>query len=135
MILVARRRRAVLNSFVPGLSRLLESPASAASLTQTLQTDGGWVWPVSWAPDGKSIHYVTNGRETSNDIWVLPVDGGMPYPFQQTAASENWAAFSPDGKWVAYSSTASSDIPTSHPPPLSLEVRVTHRASFCHLSP
>ena len=104
-------RRVVLNSFVPGRSRLLESPASGASLTQTLQTDGGGVWPVSWAPDGKSILYVTNGRETSNDIWVLPVDGGMPYPFQQTPASENWAAFSPDGKWVAYSSTASSDIP------------------------
>ena len=69
------------------------------------------MWPVSWAPDGTSILYVTNGRETSNDIWVLPLDGGMPYPFQQTPASENWAAFSPDGKWVAYSSTASSDIP------------------------
>ena len=80
-------------------------------MTETLQTDGGGVWPVSWSPDGKSILYVTNSRETSNDIWVLPVGGGMPYPFQQTPASENWAAFSPDGKWVAYSSTASSDMP------------------------
>ena len=104
-------RRVALNSFAPGRSRLLESPAAAASLTQTLQTDGGGVWPVSWSPDGKSILYVTNGRDTSNDIWVLPVGGGMPYPFQQTPASENWAAFSPDGKWVAYSSTASSDLP------------------------
>jgi Tol biopolymer transport system component len=104
-------RRVALNSFAPGRSRLLESPAAAASLTQTLQTDGGGVWPVSWSPDGKSILYVTNGRDTSNDIWVLPVGGGMPYPFQQTPASENWAAFSPDGKWVAYSSTASSDVP------------------------
>ena len=104
-------RRVALNSFVPGRSRLLESPASAAALTETLQADGGGVWPVSWSPDGTSILYVTNSRETGNDIWVLPVGGGKPYPFQQTPASENWAAFSPDGKWVAFSSTASSDIP------------------------
>ncbi len=104
-------RRVALNSFVPGRSRLLESPVGAASLTETLQTDGGGVWPVSWSPDGKSILYVTNSRETSNDIWVLPLGGGKPYPFQQTPASENWAAFSPDGRWVAYSSTASSDVP------------------------
>ena len=104
-------RRVAFNSFVPGRSRLLESPSAAAALTQTLQTDGGGVWPVSWSPDGRFILYVTNTAETSNDIWVLPVGGGMPYPFQQTRASENWAAFSPDGKWVAYSSTASSDVP------------------------
>jgi Tol biopolymer transport system component len=104
-------RRVALNSFVPGRSRLLESPAASAAPTETLQTDGGGVWPVSWSPDGKSILYVTNSRETSNDVWVLPVGGGTPYPFLQTAASENWAAFSPDGKFVAYSSTASSDVP------------------------
>jgi Tol biopolymer transport system component len=104
-------RRVAMNSFVPGRSRLLESPAAAAAPVETLQTDGGGVWPVSWSPDGKSILYVTNGRDTSNDIWVLPVGGGKPYPFQQTPASENWAAFSPDGRFVAYSSTASSDVP------------------------
>lgn len=104
-------RRVALNSFTPGRSRLLESPAASAAPTETLQIDGGGVWPVSWSPDGKFILYVTNSRETSNDVWVLPVGGGMPYPFLQTEASENWAAFSPDGKWVAYSSTASSDVP------------------------
>jgi Tol biopolymer transport system component len=104
-------RRVALNSFAPGRSRLLESPAAAAAPVETFETDGGGVWPVSWSPDGKSILYVTNSRGTSNDIWVLPVGGGKPYPFQQTAASENWAAFSPDGRFVAYSSTASSDVP------------------------
>ena len=104
-------RRVVLNSFIPGRSRLLESPVASATPTEALQTDGGGVWPVSWSPDGKFILYVINSRETSNDVWVLPVGGGSPYPFLQTPASENWAAFSPDGKWVAYSSTASSDVP------------------------
>src|SRR4026209_629822 len=33
-----------------------------------------------------------------------------PYPYRQTEASENWAAFYPDGKWVAYSSTDTGTI-------------------------
>ncbi len=63
-------------------------------------------WPVSWSRDGRFVLYVTNSRTTSNDIWVLPLTGDRkPYPYLRTDASENWAAFSPDGKWVAYSST------------------------------
>ncbi len=61
-------------------------------------------WPVSWSPDGKDLLVVTNTEETGNDIWVMPMSGGRkPYPFLNTSAQENWAAFSPNGKWVAYS--------------------------------
>jgi Tol biopolymer transport system component len=61
-------------------------------------------WPVSWSPDGKDVLVVTNTTETGNDIWVMPMTGGRkPYPFLNTKAQENWAAFSPNGKWVAYS--------------------------------
>ena len=35
-----------------------------------------------------------------------------PYPYLQTEASENWAAFSPDGKWVVFSALDSN---TGHP--------------------
>lgn len=61
-------------------------------------------WPVSWSPDGKDILVVTNTKENDNNIWVLPMtDGRKPYPFLKSAAQENWAAFSPNGKWVAFS--------------------------------
>jgi Tol biopolymer transport system component len=61
-------------------------------------------WPVSWSPDGKDILVVTNTQETGNDIWVLPLaDGRKPYPFLKSEAQENWAAFSPNGQWVAFS--------------------------------
>ena len=70
--------------------------------------DGVAKWPVSWSRDGRFVLYVTNSRTTSNDIWVLPLTGDrQPYPYLRTEASENWAAFSPDGKWVAFSSTES----------------------------
>ena len=70
-----------------------------------LATDEGrGQWPVSWSPDGKNVLVVTNTVETGNDIWVLPLDKNpKPYPFLNSAAQENWAAFSPDGKWVAFS--------------------------------
>jgi dipeptidyl aminopeptidase/acylaminoacyl peptidase len=61
-------------------------------------------WPVSWSPDGKNLLVVTNTADTGNDIWVLPLaKNAKPYPFLATAAQENWAAFSPNGKWVAFS--------------------------------
>jgi Tol biopolymer transport system component len=66
--------------------------------------DGRGQWPVSWSPDGKNLLVVTNTAETGNDIWVLPLGkNGKPYPFLASDAQENWAAFSPNGKWVAFS--------------------------------
>ncbi len=63
-------------------------------------------WPVSWSPDGKNLLVVTNAQGTGNDIWVLPLGpNGTPYQFVASRAQENWAAFSPNGKWVAFSYT------------------------------
>ena len=73
-----------------------------------LVADDDGKWPVSWSADGKYILYVTSSPGTANDIWVLPLAGDRkPYPFLKTESQENWAAFSPNGKWVAYSSTES----------------------------
>jgi Tol biopolymer transport system component len=100
--------RVLHNSFTRERLALLEGPWSDASRgTQVLGGNEG-KWPVSWSPDGRYVLYVTNNDRTSNDIWVLLRDGtGAPYPYLHTAASENWAAFSPDGRWVAFSATDS----------------------------
>jgi dipeptidyl aminopeptidase/acylaminoacyl peptidase len=50
---------------------------------------------------------------TGSDIWLLPIDladphrpvPGDPRPVLRSAASENSPAFSPDGRWLAYSSS------------------------------
>ena len=66
--------------------------------------EGRGQWPVSWSSDGKNLLVVTNTQETGNDIWVLPLGReSKPYPFLNSTAQENWAAFSPNGKWVAFS--------------------------------
>jgi dipeptidyl aminopeptidase/acylaminoacyl peptidase len=98
--------RVALNSFTTRRLALLQAPANDAARATPLLDDPVGKWPVSWSPDGRNILYVTSGTRTGNDIWVLPLSGDQqPYPFAATEASENWATFSPDGHFVAFSST------------------------------
>ena len=46
--------------------------------------------------------------ETGDDIWSMPLDGAAKAaPFVATAFEERYAQFSPDGRWVAYTSNES----------------------------
>jgi eukaryotic-like serine/threonine-protein kinase len=68
--------------------------------------------PTSWSRDGKFILFESNDPKTSTDIWVLPLDGSKveslkPFVFLKTEFSEQMAEFSPDGRWVAYTSAQS----------------------------
>jgi len=61
-----------------------------------------------WSRDGKWILYMVQGAETHRDLWYVSVtDKGEPRQFLQTKAQETCGQFSPDGKWVAYSSDES----------------------------
>jgi len=106
-------RRVAFNAFSAdhlGLYQMTVDGAQRTAAREALLTADEGVWPVSWSPDGRNILFVRNAESTGNDIWVLPLAGDRkPYPFLQTRAAENWAAFSPNGKWIAYSSTESGD--------------------------
>ncbi len=65
-------------------------------------------YALDWTPDGKFIIYREYGANTRNDLMVLPMVGDRtPRVFLQTPFAETEARFSPDGKWVAYSSDES----------------------------
>jgi Tol biopolymer transport system component len=96
----------VFNMFGGGRAELRRIASDGRGEAETLLTDQVGIWPVSWSSDGRYILYVRNSPTTGNDIWVLPLAGDRkPYPLLQTNAAENWAAFSPDAKWIAYSAT------------------------------
>jgi Tol biopolymer transport system component len=96
--------RVLLNSFSRDRLSLLQTSAAGTTDSVPLLVGDEGKWPVSWSPDGRFVLYVTSSDRTGNDIWVMPLDNaGAPYPFLRTEASENWATFSPDGRWVAFS--------------------------------
>ncbi len=73
--------------------------------------DGSHLWPLDWSPDGR---YLIFGRgqavtRTAGDLLVLPVDppGDPVVLVGTTSFNEDWARFSPDGRWIAYNSTES----------------------------
>ncbi len=64
------------------------------------------------SPDGHTMALVREGKNTMRDIWLVPLQGegetltaGIPQPFLNGPADEINPAFSPDGKWLAYSSS------------------------------
>lgn len=63
------------------------------------------------SPDGSVLAFEEPqpGADSTaaTDVWLLPLDGGGPFPLLQTDARESDARFSPDGNLIAYASDAS----------------------------
>ena len=74
--------------------------------------EGRTVRPLSFSSDGHHLIYSENSSGLP-DLWILPFDSaaldhpkpGKPEPFLRTPFVDVDAAFSPDGRWIAYSST------------------------------
>jgi hypothetical protein len=63
------------------------------------------MWPTSWSPDARFILFVRGPTTSIQEVWVLPLVGDRkPRLLVQNAFD---GQFSPDGRWVAYSSAES----------------------------
>ena len=62
-----------------------------------------------WSADGRFLLYQESVNDPAapagSDLWILPLAGDRkPFPYLQTPSRENAGQFSPDGKWIAYTS-------------------------------
>ena len=69
-------------------------------------------YPWSFTPDGKRLAFMEVNPEAAYDLWTVTLqsDGaglraGKPESFLQTPFDERHPSLSPDGRWMAYSST------------------------------
>jgi len=72
---------------------------------QNLSTFDVEVFPSDWSFDGKYLAYTAISQDTSEDVWLLAMTGARtPAPLLQSPFAERHAQFSPDGRWVAFTS-------------------------------
>ena len=64
-------------------------------------------YPISWLPDGSVLAFTEVHPETGNDIWLLSLPDRTAQPLAATTADERGPMFSPDGRWLAYTSDES----------------------------
>jgi eukaryotic-like serine/threonine-protein kinase len=84
-------------------------PSGGGGKEQELVKSSGMVFfPDDWSPDGQHIIYETYGNNSNADLWVVPTQGNpTPVNYLQTRFNETHAHFSPDGKFISYSSDES----------------------------
>jgi hypothetical protein len=92
------------------LSSLAFKNSSGAEKEELIPKTGRSEWPCDWSPDGGSVMYTrVNPKTGVLDLWVLSGLGGNPAnrksaPYLDTQFNTTQCQFSPDGRWVAYTS-------------------------------
>jgi Tol biopolymer transport system component len=60
--------------------------------------------PTDWSRDGRYLFFNSISEGTKYDVWGVSTADRHAGPILDTVSSEQYAALSPDGKWLAYNS-------------------------------
>jgi Tol biopolymer transport system component len=102
-------------SLSPAAASIRWIRADGAGEAQPLLEGQDRVNPYSFSPDGKRLAFAEQSVDTGSDLWTLPLEvsdpdhpkPGKPELFLRTRFDEREPAFSPDGRWIAYTSNES----------------------------
>jgi Tol biopolymer transport system component len=103
--------RVVFRSSRNGDFDLFEKSASGAGEEQPLLMTSQSKSPLDWSRDGRVLLYAVQDDKTGSDLWALPLTGERkPFVVVQTNFDEMQGQFSPDGRWLAYTSNESGQF-------------------------
>lgn len=93
-------------------------PVDGTGGAQRLTESRNMQTPSSWHPNGRSLVFEEQNAQTVSDLMILPLESeqaagfkpGKPTVFLNSLRLEGEAAFSPDGRWLAYVSNDSGRL-------------------------
>ncbi len=98
----------VFSSDREGTPDLYEKAATGQGEEKTILKNDESKFACDWSKDGRYIAYMSQGKKTAWDVWVLPTFGDRkPIPAVVGPFLELDPRFSPDGRFLAYQSNES----------------------------
>ena len=85
-----------------GYRNLFWKAADGSDDEERLTTSEDVQTPRSWTPDAQYLAFASG-----SDLWVWSAADRQPHAYLKTPSPETSPAFSPDGRWLAYSSSES----------------------------
>jgi hypothetical protein len=92
-----------------GYNSIYKKDANGSLEAEMIHEAEGEEYPTSWSPDGQHVAYaVWSSDSSTGKQWVLPLSGdGQAAPLFGSDFEEVQAQFSPDGRWISYTSNES----------------------------
>jgi Tol biopolymer transport system component len=115
---------------------LFVKSATAASKEELLLDSAEVKRPWSWSGDGRFLAYMQQDVQLTKDkfdIWILPMSGDRkPFAFLQSDYEKDAPVFSPNGRWIAYSSEESgaAEIYVASFPDGATKLQVSNHGGF-----
>lgn len=102
-------RRVAFDWVGKGVPNIYWQPIDGSEPMERLTRSENIQWPSSWSPDGRALAFLEADAtiDAGYDIHVLQLADRRVTPFLKTRFNEFNPFFSPDGRWLAYTSDES----------------------------
>ena len=98
--------RIAFSAQVDGHRNIFWRPSDRSREREQLTRSDNALTPQSWSPDGQLLSVIET-TQGNMDIFILDLKSRELRPFSATRFQEWGSAFSPDGRWIAYTSDES----------------------------
>jgi Tol biopolymer transport system component len=99
--------RIVFNSLRQAHPDLYEKASNGVGNDDPILVNPRTKYPLDWSRDGRFILFRAIDENTNFELWYMPAADRQPIPYLKSKFGVSHGQFSPDGKWVAYTSNES----------------------------